>query len=95
MVDPPPPAAIPVVEAPPPFQLAGTAIEDGRSFAILALTGNRSAVKEVGAVVEGFELVAVQRGLVRLRRGDKEYELRVPWYDRLAAIEHNSIGGPP
>lgn len=85
MVDPPAPVAAAAAENPPPFQLAGTAVEDDRRFAIFAMPGDRSVLREGGAVLEGFEIASIERGLVRLRRGGKSFELRVPWYERLVA----------
>jgi hypothetical protein len=33
--------------------------------------------------VDGYEIVAIERGRAWLRNGDRQYELRVPDYDRL------------
>jgi hypothetical protein len=87
LFDAPPAAAASKPEAPLSIQLLGTAIEDERRFAVLTLASNVPIVREIGAVVDGYELTAIERGLVRLKRGDKSYELRVPWYARLVAAE--------
>lgn len=84
LVDAPPPPVGPVPETPISVRLLGTAVESERQFGIFALANNASVLKEVGALVDGYEVVSVQRGIARLRRGDRIVELRVPWYDQLA-----------
>lgn len=84
LFDAPPLPAKPPPETPPPMQLAGTAVEAQRRFAIFALEGN-TVVKEVGETVGGWEVLTVERGRARLRKGAREVDLTVPWYDRLQA----------
>lgn len=85
-VDPPAPApAAPVPETPLAIRLIGTAVEAERSFAVFGLPDNHTLVREVGGNVEGYEVMEVKRGSARLRRGEREYEVRVPWFDRIAA----------
>lgn len=86
-----------VVDAPPPkpaarppepklsIRLVGTAVESDHCFGMFRLANGRTVVKAVGTTVAGFEIVAVERGKAQLRRDARLYELRVPWYDRLAA----------
>lgn len=92
-VDPPPPVAVPSPEAPLGFQLAGTVVEPQRRFAVFTLAGG-STIRELGGTIAGHEVVAVERGWVRLRRGAREIELRVPWYDRIVA-ENSARSGLP
>lgn len=80
LVEQPPAAARP--EALPSIQLLGTAIEPQRRFGVFNVA-NRSVIKEVGAEIEGYRIVGIDRGLARLQRADKNIELRVPWYDKL------------
>ena len=86
VVDPPP--AKPAAPPPEPklaIRLVGTAVESDRQFGIFQLAGHRSVVKPVGATIDGFEIVSIERGRARLRRGERIYDLEVPWYERLAA----------
>lgn len=93
-VDPPGPApAAPVPETPLALRLIGTAVEADHSFAVFGLPDNRTLVREVGGNVEGYEVMDVKRGSARLRRGEREYEVRVPWFDRIAA-ETAKVGAP-
>jgi hypothetical protein len=68
-------------------QLVGTAIECDRQYGVFQLKDNRTVVKAVGDEVDGYRIVAIDRGRARLRNGEREYELKVPWYDRIAAGE--------
>jgi len=94
VVDQPPPKA----PEPPPdpklaLQLIGTAVEAGRQFGVFQLSAGRTVVKAVGSTVEGCEIVAIERGLARVRQGERIYELKVPWYNRLAlALENRPHG---
>jgi len=84
VVDPPPKA----VEKPPEpkltIQLVGTAVEAGRQFGVFQLANNRTVVQPVGATLEGYEIVAIERGRARVRSGGRTYDLQVPRYDRIA-----------
>lgn len=84
LVDPPTPPPAPA-EAPPPFQLIGTAVEPGRAFAVFQSHDGSIIVRECGAPVGEFLLSIVDRGRVQLRREGRDIELRVPWYPRLVA----------
>ena len=80
----------PAPAAPPPeptlsVRLVGTAIEAEHRFGLFQLANSATVIKPVGAKVDGLEIVAIERGLARLRGGSREYELRVPWYERLQA----------
>jgi len=66
-------------------QLVGTAVERDRQYGVFQLKDNRTVVKAVGDEVDGCRIVAIDRGRARLRSGEREYELKVPWYDRIAA----------
>lgn len=83
-VDPSPVRPAPIPETPLGFQLAGTVVEPQRRFAVFTLAG-ASTMRELGGTIADHELIAVERGWVRLRRGAREVELRVPWYERIVA----------
>ena len=88
LVDPSPPE--PPKPPPPPrlaVRLLGTAVEADRRYGLLRLSNNTTVVRPVGAEVEGFEVVSIRRGWARLRNGAREYDLIVPWYDRIAVQE--------
>lgn len=80
---------VPVEDPKLAIALVGTALESERSFGIFRLPNNRTVVRPVGAIVQGFEVVAVQRGLARLRDGSRVYELKVPWFDRIQRDEQD------
>jgi hypothetical protein len=65
------------------IQLVGTAVEAERCYGFFRLADTTTTVKAVGEVVDGFEIVAIERGRARLRNGDRGYELKVPRYDQL------------
>lgn len=95
-VDPPaPPPAASVPETPLAIRLIGTAIETERSFAVFGLPDSRTLVREVGGDVEGYEVMEVRRGSAKLRRGEREYEVRVPWFERIAAEAARNAGESP
>lgn len=85
----------PVIDAPPQkpkpqapepklaIELLGTAVEADAQYGIFRLADNSTVVKPVGQRVGEFEIVAIGRGSARLRNGRREYELRVPWYERI------------
>lgn len=87
---------LPTVAAPAPapeslpIKLVGTAVEANQAHAIFSLASGTLLVRGKGSVVEGYRLLEIQRGKVLLRGGQREFELRVPWYDRIARAE----GGP-
>lgn len=85
----PPPA-----EAPLAVQLVGTAVADPLRFALFRRADSSTIVKPVGASVDGYEIVAIERGRVRLRHGAREYDLRVPWYARIQAEQEAVPHGP-
>lgn len=79
-----PAAPIVATPAPPPFQLLGTAVEADHRFAVFQLSDGTTTVRASGSRIGGFELLEVERGRVRMRKDQQEYELRVPWYARIA-----------
>lgn len=85
LFDAPPVKSAAVEEPKLAIELVGTALEAERGFGVFRLPDNRTVVKPVGAFLEGFEVIAVQRGLARLRNGSREYELKVSWYERIKA----------
>ncbi len=72
---------------PPAIRLLGTAVEGRQRFGLFQLAGDTTVVKPVGAQVDGMEIVAIARGWARLRSGMREFELTVPWYERLRGVE--------
>ena len=82
---PPPESPKPVAEPELSIRLIGTAVEPGGCYAVLQLSGGRTVVRPLGATVDGFEIVSIERGKVRLLNGARTYELTVPWYERIAA----------
>lgn len=84
LVDAPPPRAESVTRDPPPFQLAGTLVDADQPLAVFTLTNQASEVKRIGESVKNWEVLAIERGRVRIRAGDRELELRVPWYEQIA-----------
>lgn len=90
LADPPPPKPPePVPEPKLTVRLVGTAIEGNRQYGLFQVGNNPTVVKAAGASVEGFEIVSIARGRARLRSGAREYELTVPWYERLQAEERD------
>ena len=45
------------------------------------------SVLRIAKTRKHFDIVAINRGLARLRHGTREYELTVPWYDHIRAAE--------
>jgi hypothetical protein len=83
VVDLPPVPRPAVPEAKLAIELVGTAIEADRQYGLFRLANNTTTVKSVGSTIEGYRIVAIERGRARVRSGGREYELKVPWYDRL------------
>jgi hypothetical protein len=85
----------PLVDLPPAapsepklaIRLVGTAVEPDRRYALFQLSNSTTVVKALGTRIEDFEVVAIERGRARLRGAGREYELTVPWYDRLPRSE--------
>lgn len=75
----PPPAAEPQFG----IHLVGTAVEAQKQFGVFQLSNGAIVVKPAGASIEGCEILSVSRGQARLRRNGREYELRVPWFERI------------
>ncbi len=67
------------------IQLLGTAVEADQQYGIFRLSNNRTVVRAVGEEVEGFEVIQISRGRARLRNGQRECKLTVPWLERIAA----------
>lgn len=89
VVDPPPKANAPPVESAPPIALVGTAVAADERLGIFSLPNNSTVVKREGEIFQGFEVIAVERGRARLRRDGREFDLRVPWFDRIQLAENN------
>ncbi len=83
---PPTVAAAPAPSPPPSVELLGTIIEPGRRFALLRNTGRTHLLAE-GDEFDGFSVSRIDRGKVRLTRGDESYDLLVRWYEQLATRE--------
>jgi hypothetical protein len=83
VVDLPPVPRPAVPEAKLAIELIGTAIEADRQYGLFRLPNNTTTVKSVGSTIEGYRIVAIERGRARVRGDGREYELKVPWYDRL------------
>jgi hypothetical protein len=69
------------------IRLLGTAVEADRRYGLFRLSNNHTTVRPVGSDVDGFEVVSIERGRARLRAGGRDYELLVPWYERIRAAE--------
>lgn len=82
----------PAPEPAPSVQLLGTAIESDRRYGLFRLANQTTVLRSVGTEVEGFAVIAIERGVARLRAGSHEYELKVPWYDRIVQTEHSNGG---
>lgn len=82
----------PAPEPAPAVQLLGTAIEADRRYGLFRLANQATVLRPVGAEVDGYSVIAIERGVARLRGGTREYELKVPWYDRIVQAEHNNGG---
>ena len=89
LFDPPPKKAKPPQRPKLAIKLVGTALEASGGFGVFRLADNRTVVKPVGAIVDGFELVSVNRGRVTLRNGAREFELKVAWYERIRESERD------
>lgn len=85
MVDSIPEVAKAKPEPPLAIKLLGTAVASNEQMGIFSLANNATVVKRIGEVFDGYELLEVKRGQARLRRGAKEFELKVPWFDRIEA----------
>lgn len=83
LFDPPPEPVKPTEPARLVLSLVGTVVEPDRSYAVFRLADSSTVVKPVGAQVDGFDVVDVRRGIATLRNGSREYELKVPWFDRI------------
>lgn len=79
----PPPAV--AIEPPLAIHLLGTAVADDQQLGIFALANNSIVVKKVGESLDGYELLSIARGEARLKRGDRKFDLRVPWFDQIAS----------
>lgn len=81
VVDPPPasPPAAPQLA----LRLEATAVEAQQRYGVFRLADSRMVLRPIGAVVDGFELVAVEPGRAVLRNAQQEFVLTVPWYDRI------------
>jgi len=66
------------------LQLIGTAVEREQRYGVFQLADGRAVVRSLGGDVGGYTIVEITRGRARVRSGAREYELRVPWYDRIA-----------
>ncbi|MCA9243882.1 MAG: hypothetical protein KDA32_08020 [Phycisphaerales bacterium] len=75
------------------IELVATAIEADRRFAVFRLPDQTLAVRAAGAELRGFEIQTVERGQVTLVRGDREWRLRVAWYDKIAAVQEATFVG--
>lgn len=82
--------------APPPsvqrepalaIQLVGTVVEAEHRFGVFRLPDQTTVVKPVGADIAGYSILAIDRGRASLRHGQRDYELTVPWYDRIPRPE--------
>lgn len=81
--------AEPAPAAPPELPvLVGTIVEPGRRFAHLRTPEGRTLVKPVSAVVESYEVIAIESGRVQLRRGSNEYWISVPRPETVPARGH-------
>jgi hypothetical protein len=87
LVDPVPVPPAPIPEPKIAVQLVGTAVEPQRCYGVFALSSGTIVVRPVGATLEGCDVIAIERGRARLRNGGREYELKIPWYDRLSQPE--------
>lgn len=85
LTDAPAPVTTPAPEQPLAIRLVGTAVEPDRRFGVFLLANNTTVLKEVGTSIDGYELIAVERGLAQLRRGERKIELRVPRYEQLVS----------
>jgi len=84
VVDAPPPRVTPPEAPKLAVQLIGTVIEPQRRFGLFVTGRNQTIVKRVGERVDGFEVVAIERGQATLRQGQREYTLKAPCYDQIA-----------
>jgi hypothetical protein len=82
-----PPAVPSPAEPQLSLQLVGTAIEGQRCFGLFQTGKSAVVVKPVGGEIDGIEILEITRGRARVRAGGREYELRVPWYDRIQEAE--------
>lgn len=85
-----PTAATESAPAPPPELplLVGTIVEPGRSFAHLRTRDGRTVVKPVRAIVESYEVMAIESGRVQLRHGNNDYWVCVPRPNALRSREN-------
>lgn len=67
--------------------LLGTAIEADRQYGIFRNANGATVVKPAGAVIDEYEVMSITRGRARLRNGQREYDLTVPWYDSIRSAE--------
>lgn len=77
-----PPAPPP--ERPVAIELLGTVVEARQRYGLFRLSDRRTVIRPVGGDVEGYSVVGIERGRAQLRRGAREVELKVPWYDQIA-----------